>query len=346
MTPTPLRLVGAPGSPYTRKMRALLRYRRIPFHFVVRNSRDDRDVPEVPVALIPVLVFPDEGGGEARAMIDSTFQIERLEERVKERSVVPPDPALCLLDKLVEDYADEWLTKCMFHYRWAFGADVEKAAAVLPRWSSVCLPDEAVAKASKMFAERQVGRLGVVGSNPTTAPVIEESYTRFLRLFEAHLARSPFVLGERPGASDFAVYGQLTQLVWFDPTPTAIAQGFPRVLAWMDLLEDLSGLERGDSDWTSRDALPPSLRDLLAEIGRVYAPFLIGNAAALSSGADRVDCTIDGRKWTQKPFPYQGKCLGWLRERRAALSAADRDFVDATLAGTGCEILFQQKETS
>ena len=342
MSSSPLRLVGAPGSPYTRKMRALLRYRRIPFHFVVRNSRDDRNVPEVPVALIPVLVFPGEGGGDPTAMVDSTFQIERLERLTRERSVVPTDPALVFLDKLVEDYADEWLTKCMFHYRWAFDADIAKAGSVLPRWGRIDAPDELIEKLSRVFVERQVGRLGVVGSNPTTAPLIEESYRRFLELFEAHLGGSPFLLGARPGASDFGIYGQLTQLVGFDPTPAAIAQDFPRVLAWMDLLEDLSGLERDDADWTARDALPPSLRSLLGEIGRVYAPFLLGNADALARGAEQVDCIIDGRKWTQKPFPYQGKCLGWLRERRAALSAGDRAFVDATLEGTGCETLFKE----
>jgi glutathione S-transferase len=319
-------------------MRALLRYRRIPFHFVIRNSREDRDVFEVPVALVPVLVLPGDGG----AMIDSTFQIERLESLAKERSVEPPDPALVFLDKLVEDYADEWLTKCMFHYRWAFDADVEKASKVLPRWGGIDAPDERVERMSKIFVSRQVGRLGVVGSNAATAALIEESYVRFLGRFEAHLGRQPFVLGRRPGASDFGLYGQLTQLVWFDPTPTAIAQDFPRVLAWMDLMEDLSGSEPEPGDWTPRDAQPDTLVALLAEIGRVYAPFLLGNAEALSRGAEQVDCLIDGRKWTQKPFPYQGKCLGWLRERRARLADGDRAFVDATLAGTGCETLFKE----
>ncbi|MGH3054949.1 MAG: glutathione S-transferase, partial [Gaiellaceae bacterium] len=85
---------------------------------------------------------------------------------------------------------------------------------------------------------------------------------------------------------------------------------------------------------------PETLRALLAEVGRVYAPFLLANAAALKKGAERVDCTIDGKPWVQQPFPYQGKCLQWLREAHAALSTTDRGAVDRVLAGTGCEALF------
>ena len=89
-----------------------------------------------------------------------------------------------------------------------------------------------------------------------------------------------------------------------------------------------------------RDALPETLRALLAEAGRVYVPFLLANAAALAHGSKRVECLIDGRPWTQQPFPYQAKCLRWLREGYAALSAADRAAADAILEGTGCERLF------
>ena len=58
------------------------------------------------------------------------------------RGVVPPDPAVAFIDALLEDYADEWLTKCMFHYRWAHAADIAKASAILPRWFSTDMPEE------------------------------------------------------------------------------------------------------------------------------------------------------------------------------------------------------------
>ena len=341
MGPAPLKLVGAPGSPYTRKLRALLRFRRIEHLFIIRNSVADRGIPDVPVALMPVLVFPGVAGADDEAMIDSTFQIRRLEDAFADRSVVPPDPVMAFLDFLIEDYADEWLTKAMFHYRWAYAPDIAKAGAVLPHWSRVNASDEAIAPVSKLFRERQIGRLAVVGSNETTAWVIEDSYRRLLRGLDAHLTRQPYVMGQRPGAADFALFGQLTQLVLFDPTPAAIAlEESPRVYAWCEVLEDLSGLEVGDGDWTSRDAIPDTLGALLAEVGRVYPPFLLANAAALASGAARVEAEIAGRPWVQKPFPYQGKCLRWLRESRASLSGGGLADVDSVLAGTGCEALF------
>jgi hypothetical protein len=248
---------------------------------------------------------------------------------------------VAFLDALLEDYADEWLTKAMFHYRWAFAPDIAKASAILPRWSVTDQPEEQARRLGEMFAERQIGRLGVVGSNETTAPVIEDSYRRLLVLLDAHLTTSRFVFGGRPSAADFGLFGQLTQLAGFDPTSAALAlEVAPRILAWIDVVEDLSGLEPRAEDWTPRAALADTLRALFVEIGRVYVPFLLANAQALASGAEQVECTIDGRSWVQRPFPYQGKCLQALRQQHATLAAEDRRAVDTLLEGTGCERLF------
>ncbi len=249
---------------------------------------------------------------------------------------------MAFLDALLEDYADEWLTKPMFHYRWKYAADIHKASHVLGLDRNPLMSRETLGKTSSYIAERQIERLRVVGSNDVTTPVIEASYRRLLALLDAHLvAGHQFLMGARPGASDFGLFGQLSQLAHFDPTPAAIAAAeTPRVVSWVSHLDDLSSLEVNDAGWLPRGNAVGVLRPFLVEIGRVYAPFLLANARALESRAHEVRCEIDGLPWVQQPFPYQGKCLKWLREGRQALSTDDRKFVDAALESTGAEKIF------
>jgi glutathione S-transferase len=247
---------------------------------------------------------------------------------------------IAFLHYLLEDYGDEWLTKAMFHYRWYYKADIENAGNILPIWAGWPIKDAELAQMKKYISERQIGRLYVVGSNDTTAPVIEESYRRYLAIMERHFQTYRFTLGNRPSSADFGAYGQLTQLVRFDPTPMAVAQHeAPRVSAWVDLVEDLSGIEPAASDWVSRDAIPETLTALLKEVGRVYVPVMLANAEAQMKGAAEVKTQVDGKPWVQQPFPYQVKCLQWLRAEYGELSAVDREAVDNILKGTGCERL-------
>lgn len=339
---TPLRFRGAPGSPYTRKMLAYLRYRRIRYEFLIANQADAMGLPRPKVELLPTFYLPNDRN-ELEAVVDSTPLIRRFEAEFEGRATIPPEPTLAFLNYLIEDYADEWLTKAMFHYRWRYEADIDKAAAILPRWRALNASADALARASKFVAERQIARLYVVGSNDVTTPVIEDSYRRFLRIFDDAIQQRTFVFGERPSSADFGIYAQLTQLAKFDPTPSAIClAAAPRVLAWTDIVDDLSGHPGDAVKWASPDATLPPLSELLAEIGRVYAPALLANAKALNNGDERFETTIDGRTWTQPTFPYQGKCLQWLNDEYRKLDAGPRREVDAVLAGTGCEALLSR----
>jgi len=337
-TLAPIALKGVPGSPYTRKMLGVLRYRRLPYRLILA-SHDAEGLPRPKVSLLPTFFFPGPDG-ELEAVTDSSPILRRLDAEHPERRVRPADPALAFLDSLLEDYGDEWLTKAMFHYRWRYDADIKRASDILPAWRGSQTPDATLKAAGTMIAERQIPRLRYVGSNAVTGPVIEASYRRFLAAMEAHLTQHPFLLGARPGGGDFAAMGQLTQLALFDPTPMAItAEIAPRVFAWTGAVDDLSGLEPKESDWFSPDALPATLKTILGEVGHFYAPLLVANAQAVQAGAEQVETTIDGHPWTQQPFPYQAKCLMWLREEYAALPAKARASVDAALAGTGCAVL-------
>ena len=340
-TQKPVRLVGATASPYTQKMVALLRYRRIPY--AVKWGQPDQvcdalGIEKPKPILLPTFLF--EGDDGFKAECDSTPIIRRLEEMHPGRSVLPEDPALAFVDYLIEDFADEWCTKYMFHYRWYPQEDADNAGTLLPLGMEVSLPKDAHEQFKQFVSDRQIGRLYVVGSNDTTAPVIDASYRRFLAAMEAHLANQKFMLGNRPGAGDFGLHGQLTQLVGFDPTPRAIAHEVsPRTVAWVDQLYDQSGLEPGDDDWTRLEDQPESLRDLMREIGRVYAPAQLANARAVAAGEKTWESEIEGSPWIQQTFPYQAKCLKWTNEQYRALSDEDRERVDTLLQGTGVEAM-------
>ena len=336
-----LELTGAPGSPYTRKMLGVLRYRHIPHSVFWGNGNIPEGYPEPKVRLLPTFFFPDGEDGALVPVTDSTPIIARLEKEYEGRSVIPDDPVLKFLNSLIEDYADEWLTKAMFHFRWAHEADWKNAAPLLVYWGMNTAPKDMADEFAANFAKRQIDRLYVVGSNDVTAETIETSYQRLVETLDALLQKRGFVLGARPCSADFALYGQMTQLAIVEPTSAAIANNTSsRVRAWIDIMDDLSGLKPTADDWFSAEEAQDALGSLLNEIGRTYAPAMIANAKAVMAGEETFDTEIDGRPWTQPTFKYQAKCLGWLRDDHKALSSNERGAVDAMLVGTGCDSLF------
>ena len=336
-----LELLGAAGSPYTRKMLGVLRFRHIPYAVFWGNGQVPGGYPAPKVRLLPTFFFPKEDADGLEAVTDSTPIIRRLEAEYADRSILPTDPILAFLNNLIEDYADEWLTKAMFHFRWTRPADWKNAGPLLVYWGANTLPEPQADSMAAAFTQRQIDRLYVVGSNDVTAETIETSYTRFVHILDSLLQVKGFVLGARPSSADFAIYGQLTQLAVIEPTSAAITKDASmRVRAWVDIMEDLSGLQPKEDDWFSPEEAKRALAPLLAEIGRVYAPFLLANGRAVMAGETHFHAEIDGRAWTQPTFSYQAKCLKWLQEDYGQLSGNARGAVDDMLAGSGCEALF------
>ena len=337
-----LELSGAPGSPYTRKMLSVLRYRHLPYSVFWGQEQIPEGYPEPKVRLLPTFYFPDGEDGALVPVTDSTPIIRRLERDHSERSVIPTDPVLNFLNDLIEDYADEWLTKAMFHFRWAHEADWKNAGPLLVFWNKHTAPADTAKTFAEMFSKRQIERLYVVGSNPVTAQTIEDSYQRLISILDTLLQRAGFVLGARPSSADFALFGQLTQLAVVEPTSSKItSETSQRVRAWVDVMEDLSGLSPQTSDWFSAEDAQSALQPLLAEIGRTYAPALLANAEAIAAGEDSFETEIDGRPWTQPVFKYQAKCLTWLRQTHSGMSDNECGAVNAILAGSGCDRLFE-----
>ena len=339
-----IKVFGAPASPYTQKMISILRYRHIAYEVFMgdvpgRLNRLDGIEPPKPI-LLPTLLLKDDSG-ELKATTDTTPIIRRFENEYADRKLLPEDPALSFINYLLEDFGDEWVTKYMMHYRWYFDKDADNASTILPLSDlAVNMPNEILKDAKKYVHDRQTGRLWVVGSNDTTADLIDASYKRFLKLMDDHLSISKFLFGEKPSSADFAIYGQLTQLIGFDPTSRKIAyENSLRLVSWLDVMVDLSGHDVDSSQWTSLEDSPDSLKAIMKEFGRVYVPALLENAKAIMEGQDTWETEIDGSIWKQKAFPYQAKCLKWIKEEFDSLSEDDQSRVREFLDGTGCEVI-------
>ena len=338
-----IKIFGATPSPYTQKILAAFRYRHIPY--MVYNGDIAKKITKLGIELpkpilLPTILLPNDDGSLV-ATTDSTPIIRRLENEFTERKIVPDDPALSFINYLLEDFGDEWVTKYMFHYRWYFKEDADNAGTILPLVDiAVNTPDGTLMELKKLIAERQIERLWVVGSNNTTADLIDASYKRFIKLMDNHLSVSKFLFGDKPSSADFAIYGQLTQLVGFDPTSRKIAcETSLRLVAWVDIMADLSGHDVENSNWIPLEDSPDSLKEIMIEFGKMYVPALLANARAITEGEETWETEIDGSTWKQKTFPYQAKCLKWIKEEFEALSANDQLRVKTFLDGTGCEIL-------
>ena len=328
----PIKVFGNVGSPYTQKILSLLRYRNIPYTVswgdVVHNLLLLKIDPPKPV-LLPTLVFKDENNLNV-CKTDTTPIIRELEKLYKPKSVIPPSPVLAFLNYLLEDFADEWTTKYMFHYRWYFHEDAENAKKMLVLQHKLNIDNESLKLFGDVIADRQINRLWVVGSNDDTAELIDKSYKRYLKLLEKHLSVQSFMFGERPSSSDFGLYGQLTQLVGFDPTPSNIAyKESPRTISWVNVMSDLSGLHNmggvgeffgiknekvnskinyfkdNEIGWIKLNESSETLKEIFNEVGKVYIPCLIANSEAYLNGDEIWETEIDGSKWKQKTFPYQ-----------------------------------------
>ena len=339
-----IKVFGAPASPYTQKMISILRYRHIAYEVFMgdvpgRLNRLEGIEPPKPI-LLPTLLLEDESG-KLKATTDTTPIIRRFENEYPGRKLLPEDPALSFINYLLEDFGDEWVTKYMMHYRWYFDKDADNASTILPLSDlAVNMPNEILRDAKKYVHDRQTGRLWVVGSNDTTADLIDSSYKRFLKLMDDHLSISKFLFGEKPSSADFAIYGQLTQLIGFDPTSREIAYDTAlRLVSWQDVMADLSGHDVDNSHWTPLEESPASLKEIMKEFGIMYVPALLANANAIMQGEETWEAEIDGSVWKQRAFPYQAKCLKWIKEEFDALNENDQSRVKTFLDGTGCEIL-------
>jgi len=315
-------IYGAELSPYSVKVRSYLRYKEIPHQWIIRNQQTQKEFNKLAkIQVIPLVVTP-----EQEVLQDSTPIIQALEEKFSQNSITPSETHTAFISRLIEEYADEWVVKPMFHYRWRYKAD-QTAASIrfgelfVPGWAKrVPILNKLLKnQAAKIFKKRMKSRLWVIGSNPTTEKEIEKSFTNLLRLLEKHLHHRPFLFGARPSLADFGLWGQVYN-AWTDVSGKRIIEGrHPNVKQWIDRM--LNPKNEGDFEqWSSLENTMMPI--LITEIAQVFMPWVSANNKAIQNRDDNLSITINGNIFEHKVTSvqkYHAKSFSVLQEEYKAI---------------------------
>jgi glutathione S-transferase len=325
------KIIGSEESPYSVKVRAYLAFKQLPYTWLQRSQASKLYQLYAKLPIVPLVVTP---GG--KGLQDSTPIIEYIEAQHPQPGISPPDPVCQFVSHLLEEFADEWGNKWMFHYRWAREADqiacaLRLATAVLPNGSELELNNMA-----QEIRVRMMDRVWFVGSSPSTAQTIEASFRNSLELLQVHLSHRPYLFGGRPSLADFGLWGQLYNC-FRDPTPSALMNRHaPAVVGWIERM--LAPEIEGEFEpWAS---LAPSLETMLQDqVAGLFLPWSAANAKAIEAGDDTLTVMLGARSWQQQPQKYHAKSLRALRDKFAEV--AHQPDICSVMARTGCLAFLQ-----
>lgn len=310
------RLFGMEVSPYSVKVRALLRHKQLPHEWVLRSRANEaafREKAKVP--LIPLLVTP-----EGEGLQDSTPLLDLLETRHPERGVTLADPLCELLARALEEAADEWLIKPMFHYRWNYAADREDAALRIARASVD--PGTDPAPFAQLIGGVLMSRRDGLGCSDHNGALFESLLATGAALLDRHLATRPWIFGGQLSLADLGLGSMYYELL-SDPTPAGRLAHLKHLRDWAARSMDP---QDGQGAAEPLSSLLPTLQPLLRhELSDGYLPWAAANAEAAASGHDSVSVTLgNGETLAQPVQKYTLKSWNALRQRAQALSSESR----------------------
>lgn len=375
---------GSELSPFALKLRACLDWARLPYewlpaeggrlrnvraNWLVERAKRTRTVERYPALdpldeypLVPFLIEDDR-----RVLYDTSALAQWIDDRhpAPHGRLVPADPAVAFLARLLDEAFDEVGLYLVHHHRWVTSARTNDAGARLAREFRRVLPPGTGWIMERRFSERQVRRLPYlfsvapagfsVGLRPALTPpalagfppthaIIDETWRAFLAALESVLARRPFLLGDGFTLADAGVYGQLAMNLADPSAADEMRRCAPKTTAWLEAIR-----ARRHADASGTPVLAADLADLVGVVRRTFVPLMRQNEGAYEDARARGETLFNEPAFDQRRALYDGTLLGkpfrsvvktfqvrvW-RDLRAAWHALDADartrlapFVDA-----------------
>jgi len=271
------RLYGTPGSLYTGKARAYLIKQGVAFENRAAGEPRFRAeiVPKIGRWIIPVLEAPDGTLHQDGAEIIRHFEAQgptRL-------PAFANTPRHRLIGQIFELFGGEGLLRPAMHYRWNFD---ETNRAFLSRDFPAALAPTGASEAEQaqvfeMASGRMRKAMASFGVSPESAPAVDAAYAEFLRLFDRHLAASPYLLGGRPTLGDYGLVAPLYAHLARDPFPAQLMkQTAYRVWRWTERMnaadQDAGEYGAPPPELFGDDSVPDTLKDLMRFVAEDYLP--------------------------------------------------------------------------
>lgn len=321
-------------SPFSMKLRAYMRYRRIPFQWCNNLGADEIARTKVKTYMVPVIEYPD-GTFEN----DSTPIIDKFEAKLSERRTDPENEADAFLAYLIEDFADEWLLWPFFMHRWRLEADQKHNSQwILYEGMKGDISNDGFKTMSEFWASRQIDLVKKICGSPDYDDMIDDSLQTFLGIMEKAVTNGLFFFGSRPSRAEIAIYGILSQEIQ-DLTASAFMRNkYNFTMRWVSIIDDLSGVE---GEWqplsTDQEKLMSSpVAEILKLSAKYHLPLLLANEEALANGEETFSFDIDGTDFKRISHDRHSICLPELRRRYAALSDESKAALKTVLGESGC----------
>jgi hypothetical protein len=131
--------------------------------------------------------------------------------------------------------------------------------------------------------------------------------------------------------ADFGLWAQFYEAAT-DPTPGAIMRAVaPNVMAWVQRMVT----PKAEGAFEAWPAVAPTLMPLLKEeVGALFLPWSVANAAAIAAGEKTFEMSLGGTTWAQEPQKYHARSLAEIRRKYDAAKAAPG--LEAILRDSGC----------
>lgn len=302
------RLFGAETSAYSTKLRSYLKYKAVAFDWVPRTSETEDELKRLSrFGTLPVLVT-----ASGFAVHDTTPMMEALEADSPEPSATPADPATAFLACVLEEYADAWLAKAAFHYRWTRKKDQRLAAQrSIEEYYPSGIPGDKKAT-EELAIETMTGQLKTMQLEGELGSAVEKSFKKFIKLLDDHLKKHLFIFGERPSVADFAIAGQLIQMMK-DPTPAKIIEKDGEFVAkWCEFMSAPTASGPFAALEDLKETLAPIFADDLAAF---FLPWAAENLENSLSGNETFSITFGKEALTLTPLRSAARSFRELRRK-------------------------------